>query len=254
MISPRKLPFSVGRIFIAALGACAIAWSASAIRVYSAEAGFADAALRILGGDRFSPEQLNTLTRQIEATPVTSLRPTALGDIATVRLRLAEMAVQSSNAQLAAAAFDNLKAAVAVALDGAPTSSFMWLTDYWTRSVHSGNPDDGLKSLGMSYTEGPNEGWIAFRRNPVALAAFSSLPEPLENQVLSEFARLVSSRFDLEAASALAGPGWPVREKLLASLASLSENDRRRFAKVLEAKDLDGVVIPGVNKQSSPSP
>jgi hypothetical protein len=228
-----------------------MAWSVSAIRIYRAEDIFANPALRILGGDRFTPEQLGMLTRQIQATPVASLRPTALSDIATIRLRLVEVALQSGNAQLAAAAFDNLKAAVAAALDGTPTSSFMWLTDYWSRSVRSRNPADGLKSLAMSYSEGPNEGWIAVRRNPVALSAFPSLPDQLANQALNEFARLVSSGFYADAANTLAGAGWPIHDKLLARLTQLGEGARRRFAKALEAKDLDGVTVPGVENQTS---
>lgn len=246
-----KLRFRPTRILIAACGICAIAWSASAIRAYRAEDAFANPALRILGGDQFTPEQLDILKRQIEAAPVASLRPDALSDIAIIRLRLTEVAVQSHNAQLAAAAFDNLKAAVAVALDGTPTSSFLWLTDYWSRSVRSGNPADGLKSLAMSYGEGPNEGWIAVRRNPVALSAFPALPAQLADQAINEFARLVSSGFYADAANTLAGAGWPIHDKLLARLTQVSEGARRRFAKALEAKDLDGVTVPGLEKQSS---
>jgi hypothetical protein len=246
-----KLQFRPTRILIAACGICAIAWSAYAIPVYRAEDVFANPALHILGGDQFTPEQLDALTRQIEAAPAASLRPTALSDIAIIRLRLAEVAVQSGNAPLAAVAFDKLKAAVAVALDRAPTNSFMWLTDYWSRSVRSGNPADGLKSLAMSYGEGPNEGWIAVRRNPLALSAFPSLPDQLADQALNEFARLVSSGFYGDAANTLAGAGWPIHDKLLARLTQVSEGARRRFAKALEAKDLDGVTVPGLERKSS---
>jgi hypothetical protein len=242
----RKSPFPLTRILIAAFGISAVAWSFSAIRVYRAETVFAGPALRILAEDRFNSEQLDTLRQQIEAAPVTSLRATALGNIATIRLRLAEVAMQTGNAQVAAAAFDNLKAAVAAALERGPTNSFMWLTDYWVSDVRGGNPVNGLNSLGMSYAEGPNEGWIAVRRNPVALSAFSSLPDQLADQALNEFAKLVSSGYYSEAANILAGSGWPVHDKLLAGLAQLDEGNRRRFAKALESKDLDGVAVPGI--------
>jgi hypothetical protein len=246
-----KLPFSLTRILLAAFGACAIAWSVSVIRVYRAEAIFTNPALRILDGDRFNTEQLNTLTQQIEVAPVASLRPTALSDIATIRLRLAEVALQSGNAQLVASAFDKLQAAVVAALEGTPTSSFLWLTDYWIRSVRIGNPANGLNSLGMSYLEGPNEGWITVRRNPVALSAFPLLPSELADRALDEFARLVSSGFYSDAANTLAGAGWPIHDKLLARLTEVGEGARRRFAKALEAKDLDGVKVPGVEEHTS---
>lgn len=241
-----KVQLRSARILIAMVGACTIAWSGFAIRTYALEAAFAAPALRILAEDRFSPEQLSALARQIDATPAGFLRPTALSNIAIIRLRLAEVAIQSGNAQLRAAAFDNLQSTVGAALEGAPSSSFMWLTDYWIHSTRSGNPANGLKSLGMSYAEGPNEGWIAIRRNPVTLSAFASLPDQIADQGLNEFARLVSSGFYSQAASILAGPGWPVHDKLLGKLAQIDEGDRRRFAKALERHDLEGVVVPGI--------
>ena len=244
---PEKLPLLSTRILIAIVGACAVAWSTFAIRTSAIGAAFAGPAMHILAEDRFSPEQLNALTRQIDETSAVSLRPAALSDIAIIRLRLAEVAVQSGNAQLAAAVFDNLQTAVAAALERAPTNSFMWLTDYWAHSVRSGNPADGLKSLGMSYAEGPNEGWIAIRRNPVALSAFPSLSERVANQALDEFANMVKSGFYPEAANILAGPGWRIHDKLLARLAPIDGHDRRRFAKELETKDLKGVVVPGID-------
>jgi hypothetical protein len=240
-----KLQFRLTRILVAIVGVCAIAWSVFTIQTYRAEAAFAYPALRILGGDRFSPEQLSTLTRQIDAAPIASFRPTALRDVATIRLRLAEVALQSGNAQLTANALDELQSVVGATLDGAPTSSFMWLADAWIRSVRSGNPASSLKSLGISYAEGPNEGWIALRRNPFVVGAFPSLTRELADQALDEFARLVSSGFYSDAANTLAGVGWPIHDKLLASLATIDENDRRGFARILESKDLD-VAVPGV--------
>jgi hypothetical protein len=251
MAFPARLRFRLVRIIVVVVGASAFAWSISAIRTYRAAAAFANPAFRILAGDRFDPEQLNALTQQIEAVPVGALRPAALSDIAIIRLRLAEAAVQSGNAQLAASALDSLHEAVETALEGSPASSFMWLTDYWVRSLRSANPTNGLKSLGMSYTEGSNEGWIAVRRNPLVLSAFSSLPDDLAEQVLTEFAGLVRSGFYEEASNILAGAGGIVRDKLLNRLVQVDEGDRRLFAKALESKGLDDVVVPGVEVPSS---
>ncbi len=248
MAFPVGSRFRSVRILVVAVGISAFAWSTFAIRTYRAEAAFTNPAFRILAGDRFGPEQLIALSLQIEAVPVGSLRPAALSDIATIRLRLAEVAVQSGRPQLAASAFDNLEAAVAVALEGNPANPFMWLTDYWIRSMRGGNPANALTSLGMSYDEGPNEGWVAVRRNPVALSAFSLLPDKLAGDALNEFARLVGSGFYREAADTVAGAGWPIRDKLLAKLTAINEGDRRRFAKILDLKDLGDLVIPGLNK------
>jgi hypothetical protein len=245
----RQLPLV--RILVVVAGVCAIAWSISAIRIYRAEPAFANSASAILAGDRFSPEQLKMLTQQVEAAPVGSLRSAALNDIAIIWLQLTEAAVQSSDAPLAVSALDKLQVAVAAAIQASPTSSFMWLTDYWARSVRSGNKADGLKSLGMSYALGENEGWIALRRNPLALSAFTSLPDKLAEQVLTEFTGLVRSGFYEQAANILAGSGESVRDKLLNRLVQVDDDDRRRFAKALASKGLDDIVVPGVEMHSS---
>ena len=50
-----------------------------------------------------------------------------------------------------------------------------------------------LTLLRMSYWSGPNEAWIAVRRNSLALGVFPSLPGDLAEQALSEFVGLVRS-------------------------------------------------------------
>lgn len=249
--TPARRQLRLVRILVVVAGVCAIAWSISAIRIYRAEPAFANSASAILAGDQFSPEQLKLFTQQVEAGPVGSVRSVALSNIAIIWLQLAEAAVQSGDAHLAASALDKLQVAVAAALQGSPTSSFMWLTDYWARSVRSGNTADGLKSLGMSYALGANEGWIAFRRSPLALSAFTSLPDRLAEQVLAEFVGLVRSGFYEQASNILAGSGESVRDKLLNRLVQVDDDDRRRFAKALASKGLDDIVVPGVEMHSS---
>jgi hypothetical protein len=248
---PEQVPVWTTRILTAMFGICSIAWAICAIPVYRAEAAFATAAQHILSGDKYSPEQMNMLKLRLDAAPASSLRPSALGDIATIRLRIAETGLTSGNVQLAGAGFNDLETAVTAALAESPTNSFLWLTKYWLENTRGGNPTADLKFLRMSYELGPNEGWIAVRRSPLALSAFLSLPDGLAARVLTEFVGLVRSGLYFDAANILAGAGWPVHDKLLASLVKVDEGGRRRFAKALESKDLDGVVVPGVEERPS---
>jgi hypothetical protein len=137
--------------------------------------------------------------------------------------------------------------AVQAALAETPTSSYMWLAEYWLKHRRGEPAGRDLQLLDMSYRTGPNEGWIAQRRNPIALSGFASLPKDLAERSLAEFTGLVRSGLYADAANILAGPGWPVREMLLRGLTQLDEGDRRRFARALEAKDLEEVVVvPGL--------
>jgi hypothetical protein len=101
----------------------------------------------------------------------------------------------------------------------------------------------------MSYWSGPNEAWIAVRRNPLALSVFVSLPGDLAEQALLEFIRLVRSGLYADASNILAGPGWAIHEQLLSRLAEVDEADRRGLARALRSKDLEGVTVPGVEER-----
>jgi hypothetical protein len=239
------------RILTAICGACSVAWTASVISSYRAEDGFTSAARNILSMDKYSPEQLSELKQRVDTAQTGLLRPSALNDIAIIRLRLAEVGVASGNAELADASLNNLDPAVIAALAANPTNSFSWLTEYWLQGERAGDPKPGMKFLRMSYLLGPNEGWIAVRRNPLALSSFSSLPAELAGQTLSEFAGLVRSRLYTAAADILVGPGWAVRDRLAGSLADIDKDRRREFASVLENKDIEGVSIPGVGESPS---
>lgn len=241
--------FWLARGFIAGFGICSIAWAIFSLPSYRAEAPLADSARRILSGERYNAERLNLLRGQLDAVSPERLRSTALNDVAVIRLTLVESDLSAGKD--ATSDLAELEGAVTAALVESPSSSFLWLIEYWLKNANAA--DRGLKFLHMSYSWGPNESWIAIRRNPLALRVFSSLPPEIADQVLSEFEGLVRSEFYQEAANILAGPGWVIHEKLLDRLAPLHTASRRAFARALAFKDLEGVVVPGLEADERPS-
>jgi hypothetical protein len=237
-----KFGFGLVRTLAAAFGICSITWAVFSSSFYGPEALFRSSAQRILAGDNFSSEQLDLLKLKIGSTSAERVRSTALSDIATIRLRLWETRQRAGDASDLA----DLKRALSTALAEDPNDSFLWLIEYGIQDIAARASDSGLKFLRMSYLTGPNEAWIAVRRNPLALAAFSSLPDDLAKQAVSEFSDLVQSGLYQDASNILAGPGWAVRDKLLGRLAQVDESDRREFAKVVGRMNLQDVVIPGV--------
>ncbi len=247
----RSMSLRLTRILTAAAGICTIGWAALVIPVYRVEAELRNSAFRILAGDKFTPEQLGLLTHEVAAPFATSLDSLSLGDLAIIRVRLAETALQSGNAQSSHAALDDVQTAVTEGLAGNPNASFLWLTQYWLERGRAGSPASGQKFLRMSYQLGPNEAWIAVRRNPVALSAYSWLSQDLAEAAITEFAGLVSSGAYEQAADIFAGSGEAVRDKLLARLAMVNREDRRQFARILASKGLDDVEIPGFDRRPS---
>ena len=244
-----KSKFGLARSFTITLGVCAIAWAFFSVPDFLAETPFSVTALRILSGDSFNARQLNSLALELETTPDQRLRSLALDDVAVVRLQLL-LSKFDSGEPVATSDLADLLTSVTDALGGTPTASFLWLMDFWLRGLSGMPVDTRSKLLSMSYATGPNEGWIAVRRNSLALGSFVPLPIELRKAALSEFARLVRSGFYRDAANILAGPGWAVRDQLLSQLVEINEAGRRSFAAALASRDID-LKIPSMDGPSS---
>ena len=242
---------SVRRTLVATFGICAIFWAIDAILIYRSDGALADTAQRILSGGKFNAAQLSAMKRQLDTVPARPLQASALTSAAVIRLLLLEDELKAGRDQPSAADFIQLQMTVRAALAQSPTNSFMWLTDLWLKRLRGESTDGDLNLLRMSYSFGPNEAWIAVRRNPLALGNFKSLPSELAEQALSEFVGLVRSGLYADASSILAGPGWAIHEQLLSRLAQVDEADRRGFARVLASKDIDAVTVPGVEERPS---
>jgi hypothetical protein len=205
------------------------------------------AGARILAGESFNAQQMDAfglLADQALAQPV--CRATAMQSAAIVRLRLVELAIESSDRTQYAKRFGALEQGVRYALECAPTASFLWFLLYWVEITRNGFDAKYIRLLEASYDLGPREGWIATRRNRIALAIVDQLPPELANKVFREFAGLVSSGLVEEAAANLAGPGWAYRDTLVAQLTEGRISHRRRLYNLLRRRGID-LVIPGVD-------
>jgi hypothetical protein len=238
------------RTFIALFGISSIVWAASLWPAYRTGDPLENSAQLVLLGQRFTPNQLNSLRLRIAAT-VGRLRPLSWDSIAVIYLRLVENDLTTGNQEAYLADVRELRMALSTALSSNPNNSFLWLIEYWLQESSVRAAEHGLKALYMSYLLGPNEAWIAVNRNPLTLSAFSSLPSELAERAISEFVGLVRSGLYWDASNILAGSGWAIHEKLLNRLVQINEADRREFAKVLRGKNLDAVQVPGVGERSA---
>jgi hypothetical protein len=245
-----QLRLNLARFFTVSMGVCAIGWAGFAISAYRVEADLPDVAARIFFGDTFNSKQLTSLKHRLDTTPTDRLRALALVDAAVVRQRLLDVKLPAHAAQ--SSDFAELDSAVTAALAEVPASSFLWLAKYWLEGQRATiSPDFEARLLRMSYWFGPNESWIALKRNPLALKDFSNLPPELRDHAVDEFVGLVRSTLYYEAAGILAGVGPDVRQKLLSRLVEVSDINRREFAKVLNRQGLDDAIVPGVERPSS---
>jgi hypothetical protein len=235
---------AIVRAVTALFGLCAIAWAIDTIPVFRSSASSIALAQRILSGEGFTAAQLDVIRAGLPATAAKNPLPLAQTSNVTVRLMLLEDRLKAQPCAAHQGEIDNLRQNVRDTLASAPSSSFMWLTSFWLdwRCGQIGPYD--LDALRMSYSTGPNEGWIAVRRSPLALGMLDKLPSDLAGLSLDEFVRLLRSGFSAYAADILAGPAWAFRDQLLKQLDKVDEADRNAFARAVDAKDLPGVDIP----------
>jgi hypothetical protein len=233
-------------LFMSILGLIAIAWAATAIREYAMDASLAATATAILSGDKFSATQLSSIKSRLQALQTDPSEPAALRGTAIMRMSLLEEQLKSQNRMVSVSDYDRLQSNLIEALAKAPTDSFLWLAAFWLKGLRVEPTANDPNLLRMSFLLGPNEGWIAIKRANVAFGVFGSLPPDLAHDALMDFVGLVRSDSRLEAADILQGAGWAIRDQLLNGLLMVDLGDRTAFAKVLAARNIDDVTVPGV--------
>ncbi len=234
------------RAALAAAGFAAIAWSAVAMPALLSEQVVVRAGRAIAAGEGYRAEVLDAIESRIAPERVAKLRSSVLGDVAVIRLRLAELAIRA-NAGRIDERLDALRESTALALANAPGDSFLWLARFWLENTRNGLQPAHFPLLQASYDFGPHEGWVALRRNRLALAAFPLLPDGLSARAVAEFAGFVRWGLVREAADLVEGPGRALRSRLYTALGDLKDDRRRAFARELYRRDLDDVPVPGVD-------
>ena len=234
------------RLILALAGGAAIAWALAVIPVFWSENVIVDVANAVMAGEVFKPEILAAIEARTEIKSGSRLRSSLLGKAAVIRLREAEDAMRGGDPERMDQSLDSLARIVDETLLNAPNDSFLWLVRFWLDTTRNGLRPDNLPFLRMSYDLGRHEGWIAVKRNRVALAAFSALPSDLAEQAISEFVGLVRWGLVSEAADIAAGPARTLRSVLFPRLKDLKLDQRRAFASLIYQRELDDVLIPGV--------
>jgi hypothetical protein len=234
-ISAIKLALRTSAMLVGLIG---IAWGVSEFSALREESTIEKIAYRILVGQIY---KYDILLKQASFVPATQnpklCRPLTVRSAAVIRLRLAEI---SDNAALGPAPVRTNLAVDAIreSLACSPADPFFWL------ALYALEPSAPLNYLAASYRLGPNEGWIALKRNPVAFANFDELPDDLRRTVVQEFVRIVEMDTIDDAVKIFVGPAWDNRELILSEMDRVPLSQRQRFQAALTSAGYD-VVVPG---------
>jgi hypothetical protein len=203
-------------------------------------------AFRILLGESFPTDIVSPLQSVIpRGDGPAACHPSLRRTLAVLDLNLFEDAFASADRSTMDDRLGQLENAVRSALICTPTDPFLWYLRYWIRNLKYGFSGDILTDLQMSYRLGPNEGWIAARRNRLALAVFNQLSSEMQEKVLAEYAGMVAAGMIQKAMDNLVGPGKPFQDRLLNALSDTRTITREWLAKSLRQAGYR-INVPGI--------
>ena len=236
----------LARFFALVLGGVAIAWGIATIPVFWGQAPIEYVARHIIRGEPYKIEALMRQMPAVEAAERSKIcRPIALWSAAIIRLRIAEQATRDEAQQPIGSKplgiLDNLAKR---SLSCSAAEPFLWLVLYWAERTQGKSMQDSVNLLRMSYELGPNEGWIALKRNPLAFTEYQTLPPDLKASAVTELVSLVNSEFYQPAADIFTGAAWPARDLILRQLATLPPRRTEEFSRIVTKRGFDAK-IPG---------
>ena len=240
------------RGMLALLGLGSLIWSCATLPTFWALLPLNALADRILSDDYFKPGALREVLSGLDVPPDVFLSAAQIARTdAVLKLQAAEVTLDDGDVASIDRRGQAAEDAVRTSLQQNPSDSFLWMMLFSIENARNGFDSENLRFLAESYALGPLEGWIALRRNRLALGAFPTLNRELQNLVLGEFATMVDTNFTEEAVVNLKGVGWAYRERLLAGLSSVDIVSRQRLSSRL-LDDGIKIKIPGVAYEERP--
>lgn len=241
----------LARTLTCLLGLAALAWGSFEFPLFWRQAPLDRVASEILQGHNFTTPLLTDEAAQIAGAEKASFcNPTALRDAAVIRLAIVDNMMAEHRTPTSA--YRALNQATRAALSCAPADSFEWLTLFWLDFGGHGVTATNAVFLRLSYALGPNEGWIALRRNRLAIALFPQLPSDLADDAVDEFVKLVNTGGLYSETAAIFSSAAPAVQKRLAdAVGSAKPVPREIFARTIYDRGLD-IDVPGVEKPSRP--
>ncbi len=237
----------IARIVIIAFALAAVSWGIFSLGISRQVGPVERIAKRVIYGEAFKAGALDVLQpamASIEAAE--DCQPNAQRAVAIIRLRELESAVSAAARK---SIDDNrivLRKSIVRSLRCAPADPYLWLVLYWTDMTQNGLNPRHFDYLRMSYQTGPNEAWVALKRNRLAMAAFSKLPHDLATMAANEFVGLLATRRAYpDAVRTMRGLDVSARDFILPKLASLPDDIRRDFSRALYRAGVN-VEVPGI--------
>ncbi|WP_271538531.1 hypothetical protein [Bradyrhizobium sp. CCBAU 45321] len=201
-------------------------------------------ATAILAGQKFDSRNI----RKAASSPPSSYSYTDVRAAAITHLYLAETGLAEGDSALTDRSLGEAKHQAINAIRLSPNDGFLWMSLSWIDILDQGLSTNLNAFLASSYRTAPNEGWIALRRLPMALGAYSNLSDINRRSAIRDFDGLVEAMLTREVGQILENAPAQLRAELLASLASAEVKAKFLLGKELRRRGLH-ITVPGIEPE-----
>lgn len=243
------------RIVFVAIGALGLAWAVAALGDDAEVGRLEQYRTAILQGETFDDFGVGNIADELRRRPdIAACATRNLEKIVPIRLRLVELALQEEDDPRADELAAELERDARKLLACSPYQPFAWLVLFWKSNLDGTLEPADFELLRMSLRTGPHEGWVARRRNQVALSVYAALPEDLKQSTIEEFRTLVRPAYLGEAAGAFVDLApQTARDRIVERIAGLPAEDLAAFAERVKRRsrgkiELSGFELPAKNE------
>ncbi|MBR0969965.1 MULTISPECIES: hypothetical protein [Bradyrhizobium] len=153
-----------------------------------------DLAERLSRGENYDNEVLERIAARYDDASGAFCDPRQRRNLLLVNLRLLSNHLESGNVDSLDASLENVTRSAKHLIACSPSESIAWLALYWAEIRAAGFGPTAVSYLTQSYHFGPHEIWVQLFRAPLALRAYSFLPEDLKRQTRADFDDIVGAR------------------------------------------------------------
>jgi len=229
------MPHRVLCVMMVVIGCLGMSWGISGFARGAGADYFEGVESRLLSFESYSSEAAREILESSMAQELSDCDNHAQRSLLLLELPLADAALKAG----ATGEFDRRVRSVEErarrALACTPRDPLLWLVLFGLDVQHGALDRHSFDLLATSYEVSPHEGWIGLRRAMVTIPIIRTVPDPLREQVLAEFQKLIRDRLPEIPARLYLGASESTRATILQpAIDRLDSRSRQAFASVLE--------------------
>ena len=222
------------RVVAVIIGCAGLLWGLANVERSQISDDFRDAEARLLRFQTFSPTDSAAMLESAAAGEVSPCDNNAQRALLLIEIPLLGAALRAGAVQDFEQHNRSLEDRVRQTLGCAPRDSFIWLLLFGIETEHGRLDEHAFDLLAMSYETSPNEAWVAIRRITLAIPVIRSAPEPIQQKVLDEFQKLITTGFVEAPARSYLNASPLTRSLLLPRIDQLDPRSQRNFAEAVQ--------------------